>query len=122
MAQVAANRIQSTGACIDYTPSGSSVTAGDVVVVGNVVGVATSDIADGELGSLAMEGVFEVPKSTAAIAVGVLVYWGPTGDPVGGTAGSGAATSTAGSLKQMGYAIEAAGSGVATVKVRLSVA
>ena len=121
MAQVPATRSQNTGCTIDYTPS-SAVTAGDVIVLGSVVAIATQDIAADTKGALAMDGVFDVPKITGANAVGTLIYWDPTGDPVGGTSGTGAATSTAGSLKQMGYVAVASLSGDETVQVRLSVA
>lgn len=119
MAQVPAKRYQTRSCSIDYTPSGSDVTAGDVIVLGSMVAIADSDIADGKLGALALEGVFKVPKITGALAVGVPVYWDPTGNPVGGTAGSGAATGTAGSLKKMGYVSLAALSADETVQVVL---
>lgn len=118
MAQTPATTFSEDGA-IDYTPT-SAVTGGDVVVVGSVVAVATSDIAANKLGSLAVDGVFKVPKITGAIAAGALVYWDPTGNPVTGTAGSGAATGTIGTLKQMGYAALAAASGDSYVYVLLS--
>lgn len=108
MAQTPATRYQDQGCSVDYTP-GSAVTAGDVVVLGDIVLVAERDIAANALGALATAGVFKVPKITGAIAVGVPVYWDTAGDPVGGTAGSGAATGTAGALKRMGYAAAAAG-------------
>jgi len=81
------------GKSIDYTPQ-ADVTAGDVVVIGDLVAVAKIDIAAGQLGALAIEGVFEVPKEAAAadkaIAFGTKVYWNETdkrvetspGDPV----------------------------------------
>lgn len=65
------------GKSIDYTP-GSAVAAGDVVVQGELVGVAKMDIAAGQLGALAIEGVFDFPKPTGAgtdAAVGTLMYW-----------------------------------------------
>lgn len=119
MAQVPATRYQSTGCTIDYTP-GSDVTAGDVIVLGSIVGIATQDIASGVKGALTIQGVFKVPKITGANAVGTLIYWDPAGDPVGGTAGTGAATSTAGSLKQLGYVAVASLSADETVQVILS--
>ena len=119
MAQTAATRWSSEGDSIDYTP-GSAVTGGDVVVLGDVVGVAENDIAANAKGALALEGVFKVPKITGALAVGVKVYWDPAGSPVTGDANSGAATGTAGSLKLMGYASLAAASGDSYVYVKLS--
>jgi predicted RecA/RadA family phage recombinase len=119
MAQVPATRYQSSAGEIDYTP-GSAVTGGDVIVLGSMIGVATQDIAANAKASLALEGVFKVPKITGANAVGTLVYWDPAGDPVGGTSGTGAATSTAGSLKQLGYVAVASLSADETVQVLLS--
>lgn len=65
------------GASIDYTPA-ADVAAGDVVVQGNLVGIAKLDIPANTLGALAVEGVFDVPKATGAstaIAAGKTVYW-----------------------------------------------
>jgi predicted RecA/RadA family phage recombinase len=118
MAQVPANMF-SAGGTIDYTP-GSAVTGGDVVVLGSIVAVALTDIAAGELGSLCTTGIFKVPKITGANAIGTKLYWDPAGDPVGGTAGTGAATSTAGSLKLMGYVVAASLSADERVVVELS--
>tara|TARA_R110002072_G_scaffold238769_3_gene396390 strand:- start:10357 stop:11040 length:684 start_codon:yes stop_codon:yes gene_type:complete len=85
-----ATLVQNPGA-IDHTPS-SAVTAGDVVVTGARVEIARTDIAADRQGSLSCEGIYDIVKVTGAIAVGVDVFWDADGDPVGGTAGSGAAT------------------------------
>lgn len=66
------------GARVPYTPSGAAVSPGDVIVQNTLIGIATNDIADGQLGSLAVEGVFDFPKATGAgtaIAAGKVVYW-----------------------------------------------
>jgi predicted RecA/RadA family phage recombinase len=89
MAQLPANHYKADD-YIDYTP-GSAVTAGDVVVVGGFVGVADNDIAASVQGSLCITGIRKLPKTTAACVVGLPVHWNPTGDPDGGTAGTGAA-------------------------------
>lgn len=107
------------GELIDYTP-GSAVDAGDVVVLGTLVCVAPRDIAAGALGQLATTGVHRLPKVTGAISAGALVYWAAAGNPVGGTAGSGAATTTATSNTLAGKAVAAAASGDATVDVLLN--
>lgn len=78
------------GNAIDYTPS-VAVTGGDVVVQAGVVGVATTDIAASDLGSLSVTGLKFVPKTTAAWTVGLPVHWNASGDPDSGTAGTGAA-------------------------------
>jgi len=65
------------GESVDYRPS-EAVAAGDIVVQGNLVGVARLDIAADTLGSLAVVGVFEAPKAAGAIAAGAAVYWDAT--------------------------------------------
>ena len=63
------------GNIIDYTP-GADVAAGEVVVQGELVGVARQVILANALGALAISGVFKFAKDNAtAFAVGVLVYW-----------------------------------------------
>lgn len=67
------------GGSIDYTP-GSAVAAGDVVVQGDLVGVAKRPIAANELGALAVEGVFDFAKGGGvAYTVGTILYWDDTG-------------------------------------------
>lgn len=59
-----------------YTNGGSAISSGDVVVIGTRLGVALVDIANGATGSVAMRGVFNVPKVTAAVvAVGETLTW-----------------------------------------------
>lgn len=64
------------GDTIDWTNStGSAVSSGDVVAVGNILAVALVDIANGESGTLSF-GVFNVPKVDAAvIAQGESLTW-----------------------------------------------
>jgi len=97
------------GNAIDYTPS-VAVTGGDVVVQAGVVGVATTDIAASDLGSLSVTGLKFVPKTTAAWTVGLPVHWNASGDPDSGTAGTGAANQL-GNGVYMGLAAIAAASG-----------
>lgn len=109
------------GNSVDYTPV-SAVAAGDPVVIGTGVFISTQDIAASTKGALASSGVFDVKKKAAtAIAVGDTVYWDADGDPVEGTAGTGAATTTASSAVLMGKCVEvAAASGDERVRVRIS--
>ena len=70
-------RFVQRGDAVDYTPS-SDVSAGDVVVQGELVGVAKLDIKADALGALAVSGVFDFPKEVGqgtAIAAGTKVYW-----------------------------------------------
>ena len=63
------------GNIIDFTP-GSDVAAGDVVVQGELVGVARQVILANKLGALTVEGVFKWAKdNSTAFAVGVDVFW-----------------------------------------------
>lgn len=102
----------------DYTP-GADVTAGDVTIQSTLVGIPSSDIADSELGSLTLTGQFDVVKITGAISVGVAVYWDATGDPLGGTAGTGAATTTAAGNTYFGQSVLAAAETDTTVRLIL---
>lgn len=102
------------GRAIDYTPA-SNVAAGDVVVQGDLVGVARSPIAANAPGSLAIVGVFDFPKATGAgsgIAAGVKVYWDAT-DKQAKT------DDETGANKLMGKTTQAAADADATVRVRL---
>ena len=83
------------GASIDYTPT-AAVTAGTPVSQSGYVGIPKTDIAANALGALAVTGVFDIVKVTGALAVGDVIGWDSDGDPVGGVAGTGAATSTLG--------------------------
>jgi predicted RecA/RadA family phage recombinase len=63
------------GHVIDHTPA-SAVAAGDVVVVGALVGVAPRAIAANSVGALSVEGVFEMPVATGATgAQGSAINW-----------------------------------------------
>ena len=107
------------GHSIDYTP-GSNVSAGQVIVLGSVsLAIAKLDIAANALGALATGGVFDGVKATGAINFGDPVYWDVDGDPVGGTAGTGALTTTATANLYAGRAVKAALSGDATVRFEL---
>lgn len=107
---MATNYIQD-GEVLDFTNgSGSDIASGAVVVSNDLVGVALTDIADGDTGAVATEGVFEVAKETPlAINFGDKVYWDVANSRVDKTN-----TNT-----PMGICAEAAGSAATTVKVKL---
>ena len=110
---MATARFVHDGNAIDYTP-GSAVTAGDVVVQGELVGVAKLDIAASALGALAVTGVFDFPKATGAgtaITAGANCYW---------DAANSRATTTATGNKLIGKVVAAAADADDTVRVRLS--
>lgn len=60
---------QQEGETIDYANAGSAIAAGDIVVIGHIIGVALVDIAATTgTGAVGVEGVFSgVPKVTAAV-------------------------------------------------------
>jgi len=100
------------GGSIDYTP-GADVAAGDVIVQGELVGVAKLDIKANTLGALAVAGVFDFAKATGggtAITAGASVYWDDTNN---------VATTTATGNKLIGKCVKAAADADATVRVRM---
>lgn len=98
------------GGAIDYTPA-TAVAAGDVVVIGSLVGVAKLDIPANTTGALALTGVYKVSKGTGAITAGTVLYWNKSSKQVV-TSGS--------DLPVFGIAVADAASGDATVLVRLN--
>jgi predicted RecA/RadA family phage recombinase len=103
------------GNAIDYTP-GADVTSGDVVVQGDLIGVAKQPIAANALGALAVTGVLDFPKATGggtAITVGTKLYWDVADQEA-------KADDESGANKLIGKAVAAAGDSDATVRARLS--
>lgn len=99
------------GRYIDHTPAGA-LASGDVVVQGDLVGVAVRPLSAGELGSLAVDGIFDFAKVPAGpYTVGTILYWDDTANVV---------TTTATGNKQIGKVVRAAGATDTTVRVRLS--
>jgi predicted RecA/RadA family phage recombinase len=100
------------GGTIDHIPV-ADVAAGDVVVQGELVGVAKLDIKAGKLGALAVVGVFDFPvDDVSEWNVGDLAYWDP---------GDGFATKTATGHKLLGKTVLVdSRPGSPHVRVRLS--
>lgn len=119
MAQTAAIiRQAQNGIRIDYTPAGA-VTAGDVVLVGSMVLVATETLEASRLSSLAGPGhVVDLPKTNVAIPAGNTVCWSASGTPVTGDASSGAASHATGT--RAGVCTSAAAAGDSYVRTLLA--
>ena len=98
------------GESIDFTPT-ADVAAGDIIKVGSLVGVAKLDIKAGELGALALCGVYEIATNGSAIAAGSLVHVDPA---TGKVCAEGAAGAVA-----FGFAVAAAAATDTLVHVRL---
>lgn len=96
--------------------AGAAYSAGDLIEVGNLHGVATTDIANGSTGIIALEGVFTLPKQTGAAGDAVA----GAGSPVYFKTGKVTGNSDTGANKLVGHALEAANQAAATVKVRLA--
>lgn len=75
----------------DYTPA-SAKAAGDVVLLGKVVGVVCRPIAANAKGSIATRGVFTFDKVTGgALSAGAVAYLHPNGKVTGSSTVSGIA-------------------------------
>ena len=107
---------------VEYTPSGAAISANDVIVLGGVdakkcsVGVAMKDVADGhtEEGVMAVSGVFEFPKvSAAVITAGQSVNWDSSESAVDDNAH----TTAAGDVKEFGKAMSDGANGETTILV-----
>lgn len=108
---MAQNHVQE-GAAMPWTNgTGSAVVSGQAVEVGDTVGVAAGDIADGESGILFVEEVFTLPKTAPlVIGQGVTVYFDST---------AGEINLTATDNPVAGKAFAAAASADTTVQVKL---
>lgn len=107
------------GSNIDYkNMTEDLIPAGTVVIFGGRAGVAGTDIPAGEIGTLAVSGIFKMPKGNEDIAAGDTVYF----NAAERTVTKAAETGEAAAKKQnaaLGYAVEAAASGAAEVLVKL---
>lgn len=104
------------GKVIQYANTGAAISAGDVVVTGDTVGIALVDIAATTgIGSVAIEGVFTVPKTTGTAWVqGDAIDW----DASAGEFHKGV-TPAAGDVASAGIAYAAAASAAATGQIKL---
>ena len=105
------------GDYITFT-AGATITSGMIVKVGSLFGVALTDVANGSTGTLALRGVFTLPKTTGggtAIAAGGPAYFDTSVAATGAVNGD--TESAANPL--CGYAIAAAADGAATAQIRL---
>ena len=109
---MAKNYVQE-GDVFDYAnASGSTIISGTPVLIGARLGVALADIANGATGSVQVEGVFTIAKlGTDNVAAGALLYWDNTNKRL---------TATASGNTLAGFAVAAAGSGVASVNIKIN--
>ena len=93
------------------TIAAAIIASGDLVIVGQVVGVAVTSVAEGEEATLHTEGVFELPKAAGAIAQSAKAYWSATDQNV---------TTTATGNTYIGIAWDAAAASDTTVNIKLN--
>lgn len=107
------------GEVIDWTNgTGSAVASGDVVAIGQILGVALVDIASTAVGSVQITGVFTVPKvSGAVILAGEALSWDVS---VAAFDDNAAVTATGDITGPPAVAFEAAGSGVTSMAVKFT--
>lgn len=110
------NQTQGNPDFLDYTnSSGSAIASNQLVQVGDLHGVAVGSIAVGATGVLRMTGFFRVPKLTGAAADATTL-----GGDVFFSSGSVSGSSSSGTRKKCGNAIEVAAQATPTVNIRLS--
>ena len=102
------------GDYIEFT-AGATITSGQLVQVGDLHGVSVTDVANGAKGTLAMEGVFTLPKLTGAAGDACTA-----GGPVYFSSGSVSGSSSSGTRKLVGHSLAAAAQAATTVQVRLA--
>jgi predicted RecA/RadA family phage recombinase len=113
---MATNFVQD-GDVLEYT-AGADTVSGQVVRVGQTLGVALADIANGATGPVKITGVFTVPKvSAAVIAQGERLVWDASAAAFDDNAASPATGDVSG---ESAIAFEAAGNGVTSFKVRFT--
>lgn len=95
--------------------AGAAYTSGQVVALGNMLGVATGAIANGAVGEVALKGVFTVPKvAGAVITQGQTLSW----DASAAAFDDNAAVAAAGDITGAAcFAFESAGNGVTSLAV-----
>ena len=99
------------GHTVDHAPTAQRL-AGAATLIGTMLGVAVSDVAANVPGVFRIRGVFTLPKlSTDVVAQGVLLYWDDANRRL---------TVTASGNTLVGKAYAAAGSGEATVAIKLA--
>ena len=88
-----------------------AVASGGGALIGAIFGVAVTALANAEVGSFQLEGVYTLPKATGAATLGAKAYWDNTNKNV---------TATATSNTLIGVFVAAYASGDTSALVRLN--
>lgn len=106
------------GESLDYINNTDAVIeANTIVVYGERIGVVGCDINPGDLGSVHVTGVFEMPKADAAeVGAGRNVFWNEEAQAATGSPGS----SPADARLKIGFAAQASAADDTTVLVKIN--
>ena len=88
-----------------------AVASGGGALIGSIFGVAVTALANAEVGSFQLCGVYSLPKATGAATLGAKAYWDNTNKNV---------TATVGSNTLIGVFVAAYASGDTLANVRLN--
>lgn len=69
------NFIQAGNVLAWTNTSGADVSSGDIVAIGSLVGIAVTDILQGNVGSVNLEGVYTVPSAGFVAAQGAIAHY-----------------------------------------------
>jgi len=105
------------GLTVDHLAA-ADIASGEVVPVGNSIGIAATDIATGATGTLLMAGVFTVPKVSAAV---IGLGEGVNFDVSASAFDDNLSSLAAGDVSKCCTAMEAAGAGVTTIDIKINV-
>lgn len=98
--------------------AGTNITSGQVVRVGQLLGVAVTDIASGTQGAVSLKGVYTVPKVSGAVIVqGETLTWDASAAAFDDSLATPATGDVTGSAA---VAWESAGNGVTSFKVKFT--
>lgn len=104
-----AKNYRGDGDRVQFT-AGGTLASGGIYVSNNLIGVIEDDAVSGDLAVVSLCGVYELPKAAVAVALGEALYY---------DSGNANVTTTRTGNTFIGIAMEAVGSGVATVDVKL---
>lgn len=101
----------SEGRTFDFAVTAEDVKSGDVVVAGDMAGIALTDGKVGETIAVAVEGVYSLPKGSGAINQGKKVYFSAAEKNI---------VTTDTDTVFVGYAWRAAAAGDPVIQVKIS--
>lgn len=101
---------RSSGENIPFTATADQQ-SGDVLVIGDLVGIVNAPVSSGETGSLAVEGLFDLPTGGAVISACSEVFWDDTNKVI---------TETSTDNTKVGYLCKAVGASDTIGRVKLS--